>query len=60
MSNFFSDYGLEMLLGAAFIVFAMSASRFITGVIRSRKGNSLSAGSRSDIRSTPELKNKKK
>ena len=41
--SFLSENGLEILLGAAFIVFAMSASRFIVGVVRSRK-NTLSAG----------------
>ena len=44
MSNFFSENGMEILLGAAFIVFAMSASRFIAVTLRERK-NSLSAGS---------------
>ena len=44
MSNFFSENGMEILLGAAFIVFAMSASRFIAATITERK-NSLSGGS---------------
>ena len=35
--SFLSENGMEILLGAAFIVFAMSASRFITGVIKDRK-----------------------
>lgn len=43
MMDFLSENGMQILLGAAFIVFAMSGSRFIAGVVRSRK-NQLSGG----------------
>lgn len=59
MSSFFSENGMEILLGAAFIVFAMSASRFIAATVREKK-NSLSAGSVSSSAKRPEKKGKKK
>ena len=37
--DFLSEYGMEFLIGAAMIVFAMSASRFIASVVRERKKN---------------------
>ena len=50
---------MEILLGAAFIVFAMSASRFIAATVREKK-NSLSAGSASSSVKRPQKKEKRK